>query len=858
MEKYQFAEELKAFMEHSEIPFGIFQTEGLHVETLILSDGFCRLFGYENHAQAYEGMNNNIYQGIHPDDQARTSEAIRRFITEGGNLEIIYRSRKRKGEGYHIIHSMGKHLETGAGLRLTQVWYTDEGTYIEDSMEHAPEHGELNLALNNALHEESLIRANYYDYLTGLPSMNHFFELAEAGREKILAKEKTPVLLYMNLCGMKYFNQKHSFSDGDKLLKSFAKVLSDTFGIKRCCHIGSDHFAVFTEDDNLEEILYNMFKECQNMNEGTNLPVRVGIYKDPQEHTPVSTACDRAKFACDSLGVIYQSAFNYFDKELRDAVEKKRYIVQNLDRAIQEKWIQVYYQPIVRAVNEKVSDDEALSRWIDPVFGFLSPADFIPVLEEAGTIYKLDLYVVEQVLEKIKIEMDLGLHVVSQSVNLSRSDFDACDIVEEIRSRVDDAGVSRDKITIEITESVIGSDFEFMKNQINRFRELGFPVWMDDFGSGYSSLDLLQSIRCDLIKFDMSFMKQMEENGNSRIILSELMKMATALGIDTVCEGVETREQIRFLREIGCSKLQGYYYSKPIPLNQLLQRYETGQQIGYENPAETEYYEAMGRVNLYDLAVLASEDESDLQNFFNALPMGIIEIKGDTTRFVRSNQPYRDFIRRFFHYDLSHEGSEFVKYDAQFLKNIVQTCCVNGVRTFYDEKMPNGSVVHSFARRIGVNPVNGNIAIAIAVLSIREADEAELLEKLKQEQVVFGRIMALSDEYLSLFTIDPESGQYIEYSVKEVFEELGFAKSGDDFFKQGLIDGMQVIHPEDLPNFLSAFHKENILQEIADRGIFKIKYRLLLKEGAKPVCLKIGRVREEDGDKLIAGVMVTD
>jgi len=227
---------------------------------------------------------------------------------------------------------------------------------------------------------------------------------------------------------------------------------------------------------------------------------------------------------------------------------------------------------------------------------------------------------------------------VPHSINLSRSDFDACDIVEEIRRRVDAAGVAHDRITIEITESVVGSDFGFMKGQIERFQKLGFPVWMDDFGSGYSSLDVLQSIPFDLIKFDMSFMQKLDEGDSGKIILTELMKMATSLGVDTVCEGVETPEQVAFLQEIGCSKLQGYFFEKPLPMARILERYEKGFKFGYENPAESAYYESIGRVNLYDLAVIANEEENAFQNFFNTLPMGIIEINGDRVRFVRTNQ----------------------------------------------------------------------------------------------------------------------------------------------------------------------------------------------------------------------------
>ena len=263
-------------------------------------------------------------------------------------------------------------------------------------------------------------------------------------------------------------------------------------------------------------------------------------------------------------------------------VERVRYIISHLDQALEERWIKVYYQPITGAKSGKICDAECLSRWDDPEIGFMSPAYFIPILETARLIYKLDIYVLERILEKIKAQMAEGLPIVPHSINLSRSDFESCDIVEEIRRRVDDAGIARDRITIEITESMVGSDFDFMKAQTERFRELGFKVWMDDFGSGYSALDVLQDIRFDLLKFDMRFMQRFEEGDESRIILTELIHMAGKLGIDTLCEGVETEEQAEFLREAGCGRLQGYYFSKPVPYEVIIERFRNGTDIGYE------------------------------------------------------------------------------------------------------------------------------------------------------------------------------------------------------------------------------------------------------------------------------------
>ncbi len=621
-----------------------------------------------------------MHKYTHPDDSAWIADAAFRFATEEIPYDVIYRTKKKNTSDYFIIHSIGKHVYTKDGVRLAQVWYTDEGKYCVECSENK---SGLNGLLNKALHEESLVKASNFNFLTGLPSMTYFFELAEIGKKTILENGGKPALLFMDLNGMKYYNAKNGFSEGDKLLQEFAHIIADIFHSENCCHISGDHFTVYTNEEGLEDTLHKLFKRCSKLNGENSLPVRAGIYRTSLEDVPVSVACDRAKFACDSIRNTFESSFNYYNynAELSDDAERRQYVLSNVDRAISEGWIKVYYQPIVRAVNGHVCDEEALARWIDPVRGFMSPAHFIPYLEDAKLLYKLDINMLEQVLVKMKYQKEHGFNIVPHSVNLSRSDFEACDIVEEVRKRVDASGIGRDMITIEITESVIGNNFDFLKKQIERFRELGFPVWMDDFGSGYSSLDVLSSIKFDLIKFDMIFMRKFEADPKRKIILTELMRMANSLGLDTICEGIETEEQVHFLQEIGCSKLQGFYFSKPIPLEQILEKYKNGTQIGYEDPKSSNYYEVMGRVNLYDLAAVANGDENDLHNFFNTLPMGIMEMQNGHVRFVRSNPSYRDFIKRFFDLQLRELGVEYKNVppgSGEAFLTFMKQCCSIG------------------------------------------------------------------------------------------------------------------------------------------------------------------------------------
>ncbi len=981
MEEYKMPEQERAIIEKLRFPFAVYQFVNKRVVTLAVSDGFCEKFGFSSHEEAIDLMDHDMYRDTHPEDAARVEDEAIRFATEGGVYDVIYRTKTADGKGYMVVHAHGEHVFTeNGGVRLAHIWYMDEGVCDEKNLSKGitVEH-----VLANALHEENIMRVNRFDLLTGLPNLTYFLELAEAAKISIRSEGYEPVMIYLDLNGMKYYNHRKGFAEGDRMLQTFARLLKQTFGNENCCHIGADRFAVFTKEEGIEKVLHSFFAEAEKVNGRDSLPVRAGVYPFSIEVVPAGTAYDRAKIACDAIPATDSSSCNFYDRRLSEYDTKRRYIKANIDRAIEEKWIKVYYQPIVRALNGRVCDEEALARWIDPEKGFLSPADFIPHLEETGLIYKLDLFILEQTLEKMKKMKERGLGVVPHSINLSRSDFDACDIVEEIRKRVDDSEFGRDMISVEITESIIGGEFEFMKEQIERFRELGFPVWMDDFGSGYSSLNVLQSIPFDLIKFDMSFLRRLDEGESGKIILTEMMKMATSLGVDTVCEGVETESQVRFLQEIGCSKLQGYYFCKPNPFEGILEIDKSDEKIPFEDPRTSAYYGAMGRVNLYDLGMVASDEAENFKYTYNTLPMGIIEIMGDKARFVRSNRSYREFIKRFFGFDISSSKPEYHKYSSSFIRNIIKTCCEQGMKALYDEKMADGSIVHSFARRVDVNPVDGCIAVAVAVLSISEpgedesyadiasalatdynnlfvvdpdtgqyteyissagADELtktnqgsdffesvgkealkrvyeedrklfldrftkenimheldeqgvftttyrltdtgtpvytnmkitrhhrrnriiigistvdaqmklrEQLQKAREERTSLARIMAISEDYLSLYMIYTDTGRYIEYTSSDEYEAFGFAKEGEDFFLQGVEDGKKVVCPEDLPKYLEGFTKENILREIEENGAFKLHYRLMLQRGPHPVTLKIVAFNEGKEKQLLASV----
>lgn|GEM_PF-519681 len=693
----------------------------------------------------------------------------------------------------------------------------------------------------------------YHDRLTDLPNMRYFFTLAEETRDQMLAEGRKPVMVYFNMIGLRYYNRQCGFEMGDQVIVNFANILSRQFGNRRVCRFNGDHFAAVSDEESIRAELDAVLRECETAANGAQLQISVGVYPNRLETVDVNVACDRAKAACDQTKGELSSTVTFFDEKMLRKGDVYRYIVDHLDRALAEGWVKVYYQPIIRAADGKVCDEEALARWIDPTLGFLSPGDFIPALENSKLIYKLDLYVLDQVLEKMKQQAAAGLYLVPQSVNLSRMDFESCDVVEEIRRRVDDAGIARSMITVEITESVIGGDFDFMKAQVARFRELGFPVWMDDFGSGYSSLDVLQQIHFDLIKFDMRFMERFDEGDESKIILTELMNMAIGLGMETVCEGVEHLEQVEFLREIGCTRIQGYYYGKPMPFDGILSMHENGTSLEYENPEESEYYASIGRINLYDMAVLANENDESAPQYFDTLPMSILEVNGTKVKYTRCNRSYREFLQRTLGREYPAEEVDCAelseKVGASFFNTVLQ-CSRSGSRTIVDERISADTVAHTLIRRVAVNPVTGTAAVAVAVLSVVKENE--------NVRANYSRIAkALASDYVNLYYVNLNTERFIEYSPDAEQENLVMERYGENFFAASRNDALKFLYRDDQESFVSTFTKENVVNAMDTEGKFKVTYRLMMNGEPTYVDLKAVRMQGDD-THIIVGVNNVD
>ena len=309
--------------------------------------------------------------------------------------------------------------------------------------------------------------------------------------------------------------------------------------------------------------------------------------------------------------------------------------------------IRAWFQPVFRSLTQQIMGAEALARWFGPDGNMFSPADFIPQLEQNGLIFELDMEIIRQACALYNELRARGTPLSRVSVNLSRLDFAREDLFERVCSVLDAYSVPRGAVCLEITESVMLEDTEAFEETFRRFREAGFSVWLDDFGSGYSSLNVLQNYPFDVIKFDMLFLRKLSAKGKN--MLASLISMAKTLGIHTLAEGVETNEQREFLLDIGCEAQQGFYYARPLPKEALIEQIDQKPGI-LEKKEDEAYWDQIGRLNfvnpnpLKEYAERRKNDPDDHISSFDG-SIALIECGKDHFNYIYATAGYRERLR---------------------------------------------------------------------------------------------------------------------------------------------------------------------------------------------------------------------
>ena len=423
---------------------------------------------------------------------------------------------------------------------------------------------------NELRNNDRYIKMVEYDELTGLLNRKGFCKrvVRALQKDEAGARAGAYAVVCFDVERFKVINDVFGVEEGNRLLRYIAEIIrqkakpGDIFG-----RAGADQFVIFTKNmgSALEEKIEWLLKTISEYDVSIAVSCNVGIYITGEAKLSVDNMIDRAVLAQSDIKGSYARKYNYYTEDLRMDMLSEQEIVGVMEAALVQEQFVVYYQPQYNHSTGMLVGAEALVRWKHPERGVISPGVFIPIFENNGFINKIDFYVFSQVCKFLRRCADNGLPLVPVSINFSRYDVfqvDFVDRLEDIRKR---HRVDAKYLRVEITESTAMGTGRHINEVIQKLHEHGYLVEMDDFGSGYSSLNVLKDIELDIIKLDMLFLEENSESNRGGTIVSAMIRMAKWLGIPVIAEGVETIKQADFLRSIGCDYIQGYLYSRPIP-----------------------------------------------------------------------------------------------------------------------------------------------------------------------------------------------------------------------------------------------------------------------------------------------------
>ncbi|MEG2440928.1 MAG: EAL domain-containing protein [Acetivibrio sp.] len=477
------------------------------------------------------------------------------------------------------------------------------------------------------------------DFLTGIYNTETF---CSKTKEMLEANREDYVLIVWNVKRFKIINDMIGQEKGNKILKQLAKRFHDaligkgTFG-----RLEADHFVSCYPEEFLDipSLLNQIEKEKGTYDTTYNIFINFGIYHIIDRTIPVSNMCDRAILALQTVRENYLNHHAIYNESLRNKLLEEQQLSAEVEKAIYEEQFCVFLQPIYSVTDKMMVSAEALVRWKHPEKGLISPDQFVPLFEKNGLITKIDMFVLEAVCRFQKKLMEEQINGVSISVNLSRINFYNPNLSTIISDLVNKYNIPTSMIRFEITESVYTDNKKQLLNTMKRLQNKGFKILMDDFGSGYSSLNMLKDVPVDILKIDMNFINNLETSKRAGNIVTSVIRMAKWLNMKVIAEGVETKAQLDFLRSIGCDNIQGYYFSKPLPTDifqLLLCNKETI--LEKESPKDI--------LSLYELDGVWESDKK-MELIFNEMlgGMGIYELSGHTLEIVRANTGYFEIMK---------------------------------------------------------------------------------------------------------------------------------------------------------------------------------------------------------------------
>lgn len=632
------------------------------------------------------------------------------------------------------------------------------------------------------------IEAPRIDAATGLLGKEAFFDEAAAYLRHSGARDVS--IVCFDVDHFKLFNDLHGLDCGDELLRYLGRALALRFspdGAQPLARLAADTFALCAtgiRPERVERILVDISSECPN---GIDAIVRAGVYRIEDPASPVSIMCDRAVIALRTVKGSYFDRVALYDPGMREALVLEREVVAGIESALREDRIELFLQPKCNIRTGKIVGAEALARWRHPERGIVAPGEFIPLIERNGLVCSLDLRVWEKTAAWIRGLIDEGVQPVPVSVNVSRADIYLVDVAAELHALVERYGIEPSLIEVEITESAYSERPDRIVAAFDELAERGFTVLMDDFGSGYSSLNMLKDINVDVLKIDMRFLDR--DDRRSKDIMESVIRMARWLDLPVIAEGVETREQVNFLLDVGCSYAQGYYYARPMEAAAFEALLTDGSKVQHEQCALQDARRPI--LDFRDLLHESTISDRMLSSIIGSV--ALYSYADGDLRLIRGNEAYRRLIATLGEgVNGAEEGGSLLPFvhdeDRDALvaaaEETVRSCPDDGVEVVVRRMGTNGCHWHKM-RLFHLNTTNGSATVYGSVTDVTE--RMEYMEALRKSEQRFEMTLEASGTVVFELDIPTRTARYSEFLQQAFGLAETVANAPEGFIEQGTV-----------------------------------------------------------------------
>lgn len=558
------------------------------------------------------------------------------------------------------------------------------------------------------------------DRLTGIYSRDYFDKVA---REILNDNEDVNfAIIEVDINRLTIINELYGVDEGDNVLKYMGQLLDDVFGTvpySVYARVQADLFVIMCpfDEDLIEEYIEEIEEGMRTYSKRINIDILLsfGVYECVERSMHVQIMRDRAKLALKTVKGNYISHCAYYDQSMHDKITMEQEVVQHMRSALDNREFVVYYQPKHSLDDDRIIGAEALVRWISPERGMISPGIFIPIFEENGFIMNLDQYVWEETCKFIRKLLDEGVQIKPISVNVSRVNLYNSELVDTICKLVEKYNIPPSMLELEFTESAYVDNPGLMLQTMSALQKYGFKVEMDDFGSGYSSLNMLKDVPVDVLKIDLNFLSKTSNSDKAITIMTSILRMSKWLGIPSIVEGVETIEQINYLKSVGATSVQGYYYSRPIPETEYLDYIDKYKKADNSEEKETNIHEDVQIVHPQRLW------ESITKNVDEEFPLfgcyGLYDYYGDHEEPIRVSDSFYKF------FDTSREALSGAGFNARAR---VMEEDRDIVRDMFEQASTGHKVSEGAFRRIMPDGSYKVVYAKIRLMGMNEAGDAKV------------------------------------------------------------------------------------------------------------------------------------